>query len=613
MGLLLTRRTGLVGSFLLLVGCLGPDPRPPPPPRADDVIAGPVDPSGEGWELVLALRDRADFVAPGIGATPDLDDMLASDRDLLEPLTWAVGGLYAHGANIELLRDPSAPWSVLQEAVANPQRSVMLALGDYGTGYPAGVGLDDGETYSVWYEGEIFLERGEHRLSLDTSGIAFLEVDIRDNTWRAQSGGGTRIPAVIPIELDGWYPIRIAMSHGTGRSWFVAFHDPPGTAPAVELAPIRLRASTQGLPGLLRYGADQPGLADVRGTSLFAGEVLDEKYDGVGPPDVGVTGLTFSQRLAGQVWIDRPGDYVLRIESDGGTRAFVDGAPVGSSTFLGPVSSEEESVKLARGWHELAIDHQARQQPAALLIGLDDGGVVDPMRPAELRPVITGRDRLVWGRDGATRPLPATAAVTLDATLRAMLQDVSISYDLEHPRWNEVVITLVTPWGTEYVVRDHVANDGTPRQIATALVTAADLPPQAPVRPVSGTWSLRVQDASGEGILHGFTITARYAGGPSAIAPIARYIASERDLGEPRRISAVTAYGSIPDGTFAWLWVRGCDEAPCTSGWSLVTDHMAPLPAARYVQVAADLASNGVATGFIDDITVWALNGERER
>ena len=604
-----------LGTLLLVVGCVDADGRPPAPPR-DDTIVGPTDPAGDGKELVLALRDATDFVAPGAGVEPALDEMALSPYDLIEPITWSVGGLLARGSDDEVFREPSAPWSVVHGATANPEVSVMLATGDHGARVPAGVGLDAADGYAVWYEGEIFLERGEHRLSLDTAGAAFLEVDIRDLTYRAQTGAGTREPVIVPAEVDRYYPIRIASSHGSGPARFHVFHDPPGDAPPGPLAPIRLRAPALPLAGLLRVAADRPAFADIRGSSLVTGPVLYEKYEGAGPLDLGVTGRDFSQRLAGQLWIDAEGNYDVRVASDGGTRLFIDDALVEDAAFLEPPavvlapSNEITPRKLERGWHEIVIDHQARSQPAQLAISLDDGTTNDPMSPLLLRPVITGRQRLVWGSATAVQALPARQEVTLEATNRAQLWDLALSYDLEHPRWDEVTVTLVTPWGAEYVVRDHEAHpDAAARAVATELVDAFDLPSPSPVRLTSGTWALRVEDdaGGGAGVLHGFTVTARYSGGPSAIAPIARYTSSERDLGTPRQVAAVRATGAMPIGTLAHLFVRSCDALPCAGDWTQVTLDMKPLPAARYVQVQAVLYSNGVVPGFIDDIEVWAL------
>jgi subtilisin-like proprotein convertase family protein len=264
-------------------------------------------------------------------------------------------------------------------------------------------------------------------------------------------------------------------------------------------------------------------------------------------------------------------------------------------------------VTLTRGWHDLAIDHRETGGTARLDVQVAQGPVTGAIPAAILRPVTTGRERIAGAHSAQViDPIPAASTVFVDTGRTSQAVELVVVYDLEHPAWNELRLTLTAPWGAQVVIRDGAGQAGDGRQVIGQTVTLTHLA-EHPTGgyPVAGLWRLAVEDFanSDQGTLYRWAMTVRSTGGPGAIPDTAVYTSGVHDFGAPRAITGLTATASTPPGTTAQLAVRACGVLPCTG--EFVGSSALPLPAARYAQVQVRFATDGIATPFVDDIDVF--------
>jgi hypothetical protein len=574
-----------------------------------------------GW----SLHTKTDFDDLGADPTmpPSFVTSLASTRDLLEPAAYQLGGLLGRASNTQLFNSKDAPWDAVAWAAApstTAQSSIDLPLGDYGTRFPTGLGIDSGESFCTWWEGEIYLEAGSHNFSLDVDSSGFVEIDLPDGTFRVGDDVAT-LSATVGITIDdgltGYFPIRIAHSEGTGPSRLNFLHQPPAVVALSTLEHARLRARASELTGAVRNGFDDLLLGDPVGVTRFEDTLIGEDYGGGFPPEVGITDHdTWSQRLAGQVWIDVAGGYAMHVISDAGYRVTFDGVVVGDPARFDDGQHDDTidlGTAVSRGWHDLAVDHQDDTGNTDLDIALiDPAQAPDKIAVTELRPLSTGRERIV--SDAAPvgyDPLPGQMFVRLAAGRLTEVVELAVTYQIDHPAWQELELTLVTPWGEPVVIRTGVAQPGNAEQTVTQLVPAAMIPvnPGNDTRPATGRWQLDVDDIVGgdAGALIRWSITARYTGGPPAIAPTAQYTSGVHDFGSPRQVSGLTASASTPIGSAAAIALRTCTALPCTGEFVPATAMTFPLPAAQYVQIQVAFTSEGIESPFVDDVDVYVL------
>src|SRR5690349_3895453 len=248
-------------------------------PDANGVVAWTVDSHG-------------DFVDPGADPSQRavLFGVAAADRGLIEPIAYAIGGLYGRGNNTELFTADTEPWSTLASATPNAATTIDDPSVDYVHALPIGTGITNEDSYTLWWEGEVFLESGNHNLYVQADDDAFVEIDVGGGTQRAQDyAGGSGAIITFGVPADGYYPIRAALHEAGGTSQLLIFHQAPGDAGYGILQRGRLRVRASEATGVLRYGFDDLLLGHPTGVTRAEIGMVAEDYGGGFPPDVGIT------------------------------------------------------------------------------------------------------------------------------------------------------------------------------------------------------------------------------------------------------------------------------------------------------------------------------------
>jgi subtilisin-like proprotein convertase family protein len=581
-------------------------------PGNPDVIDGPgsviadggADAQGVvGW----TLRTREELADPGADpASPAaITGGVISPRDLVEPSAYAIGGLLVRASTSQEFIDPNISWAAVTAFPATNAIAYALPTGEYfGPTNPRGVGIADPDFWTVWGEGEIFLEAGTHAFQLDVDDAGFIEIDA-GGTRRISDHVSTTPPALsFAVAADGWYPIRVAVSDFDQDAWWRIRHDPPGAPPDAPLGTWRLRHIVDGVEGVSRTAFDSEELGRQRGVTLLSAPLLVEDYGAAEPSDLGISnGDYYSQRFAGQVWVDAEMEYAATVDVDDGFRLALDGTWLADELTSGPAIVELAPVELARGWHDLVFDHQENAVIARAIVSFT-GTPTGPIPASVLRPVVSARDRVaaVVGvpQNGN---VPATVMIPVSAPPDAEVLDVTIVTNWPGAHWDDDVVDLQTPWGTQVRVRDRVNASGA---LVVNRLAAADLPSPG-ARPAAGMWLVTVDDVAGgnDGTLQNVELTIRYRGGPGSIAPATTYTSGVHDFGTPRQVSGVAVRASTPDGSGATLGIRTCDVLPCTGAFLPAEGF--PFAAARYAQVQVQLTSDGSTAPFVDDIDVYVL------
>src|SRR5688572_3958133 len=119
------------------------------------------DDDGSGVVDVVLRDDSADELA-AMGAT--LDGAVIEPWGAVAPVAYHAGGLVAHAANDQRFTEPAtATWAMVTGASANGTGMWARPF----AGDPIGVGLDSGDSWTYWAEGEIWLDQGETTFLVD--------------------------------------------------------------------------------------------------------------------------------------------------------------------------------------------------------------------------------------------------------------------------------------------------------------------------------------------------------------------------------------------------------------------------------------------------------------
>jgi subtilisin-like proprotein convertase family protein len=562
-----------------------------------------------GLPAAHLLRDdtAADFTADG--ATFDHTEVSAAG--LITPAAFTTGALLTRGANSELFTDPkTADWASL-DGRGNARIALGLPLGDWAGAGPIGVGITSNDKFTLWLEGEIWLEAGSHSFQMEADDVGFLDIAptaggafTRVVTAKWDGGTGT---GSFAAPADGWYAIHIAQSEDNGWAHLLVRHQPPGGAVA-PLDADRLRVATGALRGLVTDAFDQPNMFSPASRTLLAAGALDQDFGSKAPDDAGLDkASTYSLHWAAQVRIDVAGDYAFATDTTDGHRVRVDGVLVLDHLVAGKQTYTSNPVHLDAGWHDLSIDYMragAASAYARLQVASGPELAGQPFPLDRVRPVVPRADRvagasddnsLAWAPGGTvthtlTPPIPAGAVVV----------GLEVKYLITTAHSRDLQTTLITPDGTRLVMRAQGDTDHNGAVVEIRPTHKLD------GKPASGSWKVEVADESGQntGTTGSAALTVHNTGGRPPIATSATYVSPVHDLGEPSQIDGVSAGATTPDGTALAIRVRtgaSQDELQARA-WS---DPVAPgappiVPAGRFVQYKVELSSDGDRSAALD-------------
>jgi hypothetical protein len=562
-------------------------------------------------DTLWRIETRDDFSMQGAV----LDRVAAIDRDVLEPEAYAYGALRTWGSNDVLFAPADATTWALLDAVPAASRSgfALTTLPADQVVRPGGIGLDSAETWTMWADGEIWLDAGVHALELGTDGYGLLEVGALGDPAVTRitadfTGGGNR-SATFTAPAPGWYPIRVAMTNDYGAFFFDVTDDPPGLEGRGRVERAQLRVAVNDLAGALITATDRVLLSDPVASDLHEAPLVTDDWGLSTPSDLALAdGDGFSLRWEGQFLVDVPGDYTFRAETDDGHRLWIDGAQVLEDWQQVAIANGVTApMTLAAGWHDIAFQFTDGMASARASLAVESGPPQAPLGAIaldRLRPV-TGGARVALARSLPGTPLDTSALFRIDAGPGATATDVIVGFVATHTNWNDVLIELVTPIGTVLTVHDPTADSSPDTQFHYR-----EFPSTTGI--VNGTWSIRYTDTTSgnTGTADMGSLAIYHGGGHPAIATTGTWTSEPHDLGASQTVQSVTWDGHFPAGTAIAIEIRTCDEATdCdASPWTAVaaSGDMPATPPGRFAQLRATFTTDGAISPWLDWIDVIA-------
>ncbi len=570
-------------------------------------VDGGVDDDGD---VTVTLRDDtlADFTVAGT-ASPDL---VIEPWGALAPAAFHAGGLVAHGVNTQRFTDPStATWAGV---TAGTPAGTGLYTRPF-TGDPIGVGLDSGDTWTLWAEGEVYLDAGTTVFLVDADDAAFLEIAVpgEDFARVANATQGLDDGEFVAGEA-GWYPIRLAVVEGVASTRFDVQLYINGSLTPEPLAGPRLRSRVGSLRGAFLSGWDNSLFQGTPERTLTTGSLVDADFGNSTPLSLGMTAADYwSLRWATQFYVTTAGMYRLRVESDDGHRLYVDDALISDALVGGPADRSVD-IELAGGWTDLVLDVNENTGNARARLGVlssPEPGLDGALPASRLRPLEPRGERLETKGDGIDRGIPdndpagVETKVEINGLPGATVDSVDVMVALNHSRIADLQIRLVHPSGDEVLLRTNSTDGGNGNRSLRFNVATFDDTPAA------GAWGLRVTDTAqgNSGTLLDFQVAVHMANGPDQVARTASFTSLVRDLGAGViAIDTVHLGARIPAGTTIQVRLRSCDapELCATTAWSpAITDGGTPAMApARYIQYQLELTSDGSRAPELDSFAL---------
>jgi subtilisin-like proprotein convertase family protein len=555
----------------------------------------------------------ADFTGTLAGAVIEAPGSIVSSAYYTGGLLWRASNTmtFDSGAN--------TTWATVsaftQTGKIAVTRSTSLA---FAADTPPSVGLTDPDTFSMWFEGEVYLDAGTHTFEMLVDDHGFVELApsptaafqrVASCDWPT-AGSGTFV-----ANTANWYPIRFAASEGAGESLIQLRVSGPNLPTLQPIPRHRLRATVSGITGLVQSGFDDGHmLGDVEHT---IDQVTPTSTDwNVGNPgDLGMTASDdFSVRWSGQFRIDVAGTYTFRYVTDDGQRLWIDGQRLLDAWDDTTHDQTTSPITLSVGWHDIVVDHTERAGGAIAALTVASGpDLLNQALPVDrLRPVEGRQRRWEGGVDRTDRAIPDLASApdsttVLTAPTGATVAGIDVSYSFTHTYWSDVEIRLIAPNGTTALIRDNSGGNTSGVELQRLYTTALD------GTPVAGTWSLRATDTIGSdtGTLLDFQITPHYMGGEAPIATTSAYESQVKDLGA--NVAAITRVAWVEQlsaGSDIAVRMRTCaTQAACASeAWSApITDPAGGMPAVQprqFAQYRVEITTNGTQGARLDELTV---------
>lgn len=554
----------------------------------------------------------ADFTGTSAGVFVEAPGSIAASA-------YYTGGLLWRASNASTFDSgPNTTWATVS---AFPQtgklavaRSTSLA---FGADTPPSVGLTDPDTFSMWFEGEVLLDAGTYTFEMLVDDHGFVElapsptapfVRVASCDWPAAATGTFTAPAA------GWYPIRFAASEGAGDALIQLRVQGPGLAVLQPIPRHRLRATMNGVVGMVESGFDDGHLlGDVEHT-IDQVTPANTNWNTGNPGDLGMTASDdFSVRWSGQFRVDVAGTYTFRYVTDDGQRLWVDGQRLLDSWDDTTHDQTSGAITLGVGWHDLVVDQTERGGGAIAVLYIASGPeLVNQTLPLDrLRPVEGRGQRFETGVDRTDRAIPdqgtaPDSTVVLTAPTGATVAGVDVSYSFTHTYWGDLEIRLFAPNGQMTLLRDNVGGNTSGTELQRLFTTGLD------GAPVAGTWTLRANDtlSSDTGTLLDFQVTPHYAGGEPPISASGAYESQVTDLGDVIAITRVAWVEKLVTGSDIAVRMRTCATAnACASeAWSApITDPAGGIPAVqprRFAQYRVEITTNGLQGAQLDELTI---------
>lgn len=548
---------------------------------------------------------------PGQHRTVTDDDLAGVATDgvvaggAVTPDGFVLGGLHARGFQVQLVDAGEDMTKILADAAAATQLGAGYAqvpIDWGGNGRPKNLGLVSDTGFTVVYDGEILLPKGEVTLeaSVDDRGV----IEVLDH--RITNSGMTSFV----VDDAGWYPIAAALSQAGGNKRMVITIVQGQVRTVVDAT--RLRARVGAAPGLVGFVFDGEHFSGLRGQ--IARPTIAEQFGALAPPYDTTTSFDhFSLRFAGQLRIDTAGTYLFdaAIGADDSARIWIDATPVAHTRWPGHADVAVGSVDLTAGWHTILVDYMDEIAGANIEVHMTGpdapgGGVIDPMH---LRPVV------VFGNTYASPPegprdigdntstfaplvLPGASDELIDAVDYAFQIDNQAMATLEVTLFDCIQAGRVLTTGALPGIFSYAADKSCADKNTNPLVD----------------WSLRLFDNTpgtvppfvGLGVIRDFWVSALYHGGPKMpFAPVLAYTSTPQATPDAIRIAAVRALGTL-DGAMIEIAVRAADDPAALEAlpFEVVREDVKIEAVGELVQYRVTISTNGWISPVLDKVEI---------
>ncbi|HEY6173685.1 MAG TPA: proprotein convertase P-domain-containing protein [Kofleriaceae bacterium] len=573
-----------------------------------------------GPELIPdgGVAEMRNFDLAALRAGQLLHMTVDGSRSSLTPDAYTYGGLIAHGlAGTKLWNHGDTAWSKL--ATVSPNGAGLWRGESFTTGDKLDyLGVANDSTGTLWLEGEIWLDASSGEVfGITADDVAFVDLAPPNTTAYARAIENTVASMPVDTPESGWYPIRIGFANEDGSYGLNFTHSEMGSMPA-PWPRDRLRARASELSGTLRtvfghrllgggQGTQRP-VMHVEPGSLLATTSFGTPLQGVAPNND-----LWSARYFGQVYIDQPGMYGLRVDSDDGDRAQLDtGHDETGWGSNGRPGNSTAMAQLSQGWADLFVDYDQVGGSRSLRVQLQrpDKSMVE-ISPDHLRPVESSTDRLVSSSDDAQHTItdnggagnPGVATFSVAGYQGETVGAIDVVFFVSSPHSDQLKADLETPAGTRVQIRNRGAGiDAQQGAQATILSTATDATATLLNGPAKGAWKLDVYDddssgGGGNSTLLSAKLTLHTKGGPDKVARTAQWKSAVIDAtSNVFAVDAVSWKERVPAGGSVEVHFAACGQADCSdASWSsaLTKGMQFAVAPSRYLQLRVDMTSDG--------------------
>ena len=259
------------------------------------------------------------------------------------------------------------------------------------------------------------------------------------------------------------------------------------------------------------------------------------------------------------------------------------------------------------GWHDIQIDWWQGGGQSRALVSVQQPGMATPaaFSPSQLRPVVTGRNRLIAVPLNGSSNLGNNALASFDLAVGLPADAKIVDADLRVTFTGDGgTAKLFAPGGTELAAFNLNNNSTTYRHIHSDATLAAD-----------GNWKLEIKNNQGQQKTVSniyLTVTYRSLAAP-AIATVSSFRSGPKVFAQPVKVRSMT-WQRQGNGAIAGF-VRGC-TAVCAfdAPWIAVTEGQ-PITGVTGSQIEYrfDFISDGNQVPAIDSVTVNAEGPKMER
>jgi hypothetical protein len=562
--------------------------------------------SSEGREV---WRDdtAADFAAPGAFT----DEVAIEPAGFVGPVAYFGGGVRLSAIDRNAIPDQATPWNELAGLARTGTTFTRGLQIDFADAPPLGLGLGKSDDLTVVVEGEVYLDmQGMWRFELTANDIGFLELAPPGSTAfeRVVTDADSKTEGYYNVTQVGWHRLRGAFADSSGTMSYELRYDSPARGNLHPIPASALRAPAGDVAGVIVDGFEDPYLMGPKASVVNAG-TLGGLSLGTDPFGLPIGNSSYSLRFATQVLIDAPGSYALRIQSDQGHRAWLDGVKVVDKFDTSPQTTVTEPTQLEAGWHDLVVDlNRSNGTTAALDVTVAEGPVWSGQAiPLDhLRPVVGRATRWAGGLTPGSVGIPdggtVTRNVAFDVQPDLVTSQIEVEFKLNHNALSQVEVKVDPPVGLTTTVMPANSVMGSGSYMRHAMMPAST---------AGASWNFLVTDTSLDGTigtLGDVGVVLLGAAGPAPFAPTYRYVSAPHELGAVASFMAPrwSLRQGRPDAMVA-VSLRTCDAAAACEGeaWTPIAIGAVPqVTPRRFAQYKIELAGIGDAPTALDWIEI---------